>query len=119
MQKKAEDSGRYRRETLQLIRLERMADVIFAIMLWRAIAAFPRPAAKQFGWEQIGPYLSANQGDFTMVLIGILVVIVFWLQNNLLFGNLHATDTRHTILAILQLFFPSKDIIADKLSLKR
>ena len=32
-------------------------------------------------------------------------MIVFWLQNNLLFGNLQATDTRHTIISILQLFF--------------
>jgi uncharacterized membrane protein len=105
MQAPAEDRDRHRRETLQLTRLERMADVIFAIMLWRAITSFPTPITKEFSWEQIGPYLSANQGDFTMVLIGILVVIVFWLQNNLLFGNLQATDTRHTILSILQLFF--------------
>ena len=103
--KKAEDRGKVRREYLQLIRLERLVDVVFAILLWRAITFFPTPTAKQFSWEQIGSFFYANQGDFTMVLIGILVVIVFWLQNNLLFGNLQATDTRHTILSILQLFF--------------
>ncbi len=105
MQAPAEDRGKHRRETLQLIRLERMVDVLFAIILWHAVSWFPIPSAKQFNWEQIGPYLSANQGDFTMVLIGILVVIVFWLQNNLLFGNLVESDNRHTILSILQLFF--------------
>ena len=105
MQVKVEDRGKLRRETLQLMRLERMADVLFAIILWRAITSFPTPTAKHFSWEQIGPFLSANEGDFTMVLIGTLVVIIYWLQNNLLFGNLRATDTRHTILSILQLFF--------------
>ena len=105
MQKKAEDRGKVRRETLQLIRLERLVDVVFAIIVWRAITFFPTPTTKQFSWEQIGPFLSANIGDLTLALIGVLVVIVFWLQNNLLFGNLQATDTRHTIISILQLFF--------------
>jgi uncharacterized membrane protein len=105
MQKKAVDRGKVRRETLQLIRLERLVDVVFAIIVWRAITLFPTPTDPQFGWEQIGPFLSANLGDLVLVLIGILVVIVFWLQNNLLFGNLQATDNFHTIISILQLFF--------------
>lgn len=105
MQEKAEDSGKARRETRQLKRLERLMDVVFALILWRAITFFPTPTDKQFSWEKIGPFLSANIGDLAFVLIGILVVIVFWLQNNLLFGNLHATDKSHTIISILQLFF--------------
>jgi uncharacterized membrane protein len=105
MQEKVEDRGNVRRENLQLIRLERLFDVVFAIIVWRAITLFPTPTDKQFGWEQIGPFLSANLGDLVLVLIGILVVIVFWLQNNLLFGNLQATDNFHTIISILQLFF--------------
>jgi len=32
-------------------------------------------------------------------------VIIFWLQNNLIFGNLQATDKFHTIISIIQLFF--------------
>jgi len=105
MQEKVEDRGKVRRETLQLIRLERLFDVVFAIIVWRAITLFPTPTDKQFGWEQILPFLSANLGDLVLVLIGILVVIVFWLQNNLIFGNLQATDNFHTIISILQLFF--------------
>jgi uncharacterized membrane protein len=105
MQEKAEDRDKHRRETLQLIRLERLVDVVFAIIIWRAVTFFPIPTIKEFSWEQIAPFVSANSGDFTLVLIGLLVTIIFWLQNNLLFGNLHTTDTRHTILSILQLFF--------------
>ena len=105
MQKKVEDRGKVRRETLQLIRLERLFDVVFAIMIWRTITLFPTPTDKQFSWEQIGPFLSANLGDLVLVLIGILAVIIFWRQNNLLFGNLRATDNFHTIISILQIFF--------------
>ena len=40
-----------------------------------------------------------------MVIIAIAVTIIYWLQHNLLFGNLQSTDTRHSILSILQVFF--------------
>ncbi len=65
----------------------------------------PRPTAEQWSRENIGVFLSDNIGAFTSVLIGIIFTIIYWLQNNVLLGNLRGTDNRHTILSILQLFF--------------
>jgi uncharacterized membrane protein len=105
MQDKAEDKAKLRRESLQLQRLARMVDVVYAIIIWRAFTLLPRPTAEQLSWEHIGSFLSANIGGFLLVFIGIVVTIIYWLQNNVLFGNLQSTDSRHTILSILQLFF--------------
>ena len=105
MQDKAEDKAKLRRESLQLQRLARMIDVVYAIIIWRAFMLLPRPAAEQLNWEHIGAFLSANIGGFLAVAIGIAVTIIYWIQNNALFGNLQSTDSRHTTLAILQLFF--------------
>ena len=38
------------------------------------------------------------------VIIGLVIVIIYWMQNNLLFRHLERTDTRHTVLSILQIF---------------
>jgi len=105
MKDKAEDKAKLRRESLQLQRLARMIDVVYAIIIWRAFMLLPRPAAEQLNWEHIGAFLSANIGGFLAVVIGIAVTIIYWIQNNALFGNLQSTDSRHTILSILQLFF--------------
>jgi uncharacterized membrane protein len=105
MQDEAEDKAKLRRESLQLQRLARMVDVVYAIIIWRAFTLLPRPTAEQLSWEHIGAFLSANIGAFLLVFIGIIVTIIYWIQNNLLFGNLQSTDSRHTILSILQLFF--------------
>ena len=105
MQDKLEDKTRFRRESLQLQRLARMVDVVYAIIIWRFFMLLPRPTAEQLSWEQFGAFLSANIGGFLLVVIGIAVAIIYWIQNNTLFGNLRSTDTRHTILSILQLFF--------------
>ena len=105
MQDKSEDKTKLRRDSLQLHRLARMIDVVYAIIIWRAFMLLPRPTAEQLSWEHIGAFLIANIGGFLSVVIGIAVTIIYWIQNNVVFGNLKSTDSRHTTLAILQLFF--------------
>jgi uncharacterized membrane protein len=105
MQVKAEDKARHRHESVQLQRLARLVDVVCAIVIWRLFLLLPSPTAEQISWEHIGTFLGANIGSFLMVIIGIAVTIIYWIQNNLLFGNLRSTDSRHSILSILQLFF--------------
>jgi uncharacterized membrane protein len=99
------DRAKLKRETLQLQRLARMVDVVYAIIIWRAIILLPRSTAENLSWEHIGAFLSANIVGFLLVIIGIVVAIIYWIQNNVLFGNLQSTDSRHSILSILQLFF--------------
>ena len=117
MQDEAEDKAKFRRESLQLQRLARMVDVVYAIIIWRAFTLLPRPTAEQLSWEHIGAFLSANLGSFVLVFIGIVVTIIYWLQNNVLFGNLQSTDSRHTILSILQLFFLLVFLVSLRLSI--
>ena len=105
MRKKTEDKARHRRGSLQLHRLARMIDVVYAIIIWRSFMLLPRPGAEQLNWEHIGAFLIDNLGGFLAVIIGIVVTIIYWIQNNRLFGNLQSTDSRHTTLSILQLFF--------------
>ncbi len=105
MPTKAEDNARHKREVIQLRRLTTVIDVIFAIVIWRIFILLPAPTAEQLTWEHIGPFLGANIFVFLIVFIGLVVTIIYWLQHNLLFGNLQSTDTRHSILSILQIFF--------------
>jgi uncharacterized membrane protein len=105
MQEIAEDMAKHKRGSLQLHRLERMVDVVYAIVIWRIFILLPNPTAEQLSWGHIGTFLGANIGIFLMVIIGVVVTIIYWIQNNVLFGNLQSTDTRHSILSILQIFF--------------
>ncbi len=118
MRNKAEDKARQKRETLQLRRLERMADVIYAIIIWRCFMLLPRPTPEQWNWESIGTFFSDNIGAFAVVFIGIVFTIVYWLQNNVLCGNLRGTDSRHTILSILQIFFLLIFLVSLRLSIE-
>ena len=105
MQNKAEDKARQKREILQMHRLARMADIIYAIIIWRGFMLLPRPTAEQWNWDFISAFMRDKATTFVSVLIGIVFTSIYWLQSNVLFGNLRSTDSRHTILSILQIFF--------------
>ena len=82
-----------------------MVDVVYAIVIWRMFMLLPKPTAEQLSPGHIQDFLITNLGAFLVIIIGIVIVIIYWIQNNTLFGNLRSTDSRHTVLSILQLFF--------------
>ena len=92
-------------KNLKLIRLERVMDVVYALVIWRLFMILPRPEEGEGGTNTVLELLINNWDTFVIVLLALVIVIVFWLQNNSLFGYLKATDRVHTAIAIFQLFF--------------
>ena len=105
MKEAVENLAKLERESRQLRRLETLIDVVFAIVIWRAFMLIPRPGGGGWNWDSITDMLASNILTFAVIAIGVAVVIVYWLQNNALFGNLDRTDGLHTALSILQIFF--------------
>jgi hypothetical protein len=86
---------------LQLQRLARIVNVVYAIIIWRIFILLPNRTSEQLSWEHIGLFLGAHIGVFLMVIIAIAVTIIYWIQSNVWFGRLQFTNTRHSILSIL------------------
>ncbi len=105
MEKETEDKAKLKRETVQLLRLRRLIDVVYAIVLWNVFLLIPEPEKEEWVLETMSSFLSANILTLALVAIALAITIIFWLQNNTLFNNLDRTDGRHTALSILQIFF--------------
>lgn len=99
------DEAQHRRETRQLRRLEILVDVVYAVVLWRIFMLIPRPDKSEWAWDSIGSFLLSAKEEFLIVVVAVAIVIIYWLQNNVLLGNLKRTDSKHTALSILQIFF--------------
>ena len=99
------DEPKNRRSVLQLSRLETLTDVIYAIVLWRTFTLLPMPAQEHWGVNEMQGFFQDELTAFVGVAIGLAFTIIYWIQNNALMGDLERTDTRHTILSIVQLFF--------------
>jgi uncharacterized membrane protein len=88
----------------QLRRLEMLIDVVYALVILRIFTLIPRPEKGDFAWGTIVEFLLSDKGDLIMALVGMVIVIIYWTQNNTIFGNLVRTDNRHATLTIIQLF---------------
>jgi len=105
MKETVEGLAKLERESRQLRRLEVLIDVIFAIVIWRVFILIPRPETADWRWDSIEPFLSSNVSGFLLMAIAMVIVIIYWIQNNALFNNLDRTDGQHTAISIAQIFF--------------
>ena len=93
------------REMRQLFRLQTLIDVVYGIMLFRIFLFLPRPEVDGFGAKDLVKVLSESYLNYLMIIVGIFMLIVYWGQSNMQFGNLERTRTPHAILSILQVVF--------------
>ncbi len=92
------------RETRQLKRLWTLIDAVYAIVLVVMVLALPYPDELDWTGTSLWGFLVSQQEGLILALIGTIIVVLYWVQSNVLFGNLARTDNRHTILALIQIF---------------
>ena len=89
----------------QLRRLETLVDGVFALVIVLTVFELPLPVDEGLTAVSVSEFLRTHVVTFLPVLIAIVLVVIYWIQNNILFGNLSRTDDRHTTIFILQIFF--------------
>ncbi len=94
-----------KRNILQLSRLERVTDVVFALVIWRLFTFLPTQKIGDNKWASVTEMLTTEWLIYVFVLVAMVIVIIYWVQSNALLGNLKKTDGIHTAISIFQLFF--------------
>lgn len=89
----------------QLKRLENLVDAVFALVIVLIVYDLETPSRMNFTSGTLQEFLTANGEAFSLSLIGLVLVVIYWLQNNALFGSLKLTDNRHTTASLVQIFF--------------
>ena len=92
------------KEQRQLHRLEFLMDVVFALILWRLFSRLPKPEHMDMTQDALIAFWNSAKADLEIIIIGVLLVVFYWIQNNRLFGYLERTDTRHTAISLIQIF---------------
>lgn len=93
------------REMRQLFRLQNLIDVVYGLLLFRIFLFLPRPEIDGFGAKDLVKVLSESYTNYMMIVVGVFMLIVYWAQSNLQFGNLERTKGPHAIFSILQVVF--------------
>lgn len=88
----------------QLHRLGTLSDVVYGITIWHIFTLIPRPGIGGTNWLSLGEYFRVEWLALVVLLVGMIFTIVYWLQSNTLSSVLARTDTKHTVLSIVQVF---------------
>ena len=91
------------REQRQLRRLETLVDIVYGITIWRLFTLLPRPE-ENADWTSLLDMLVDSWLSFAVAAIGLVIVIIYWVQSNLLFKYLARTDGWHIGFTIAQVF---------------
>lgn len=91
------------REQRQLRRLETLIDVVYGITIWQLFRLLPRPEENP-EWSTLPEMLLDSGLNFVIAVIALIIVIIYWIQSNLLFKYLVRTDSWHIGLSIAQIF---------------
>jgi uncharacterized membrane protein len=94
--------GQLQREGRELGRLESLIDTVFAVVI--VVMVFDLPDAEESVVFDLGSFVAFRVESLIVAMLGIIVVLVYWFQSNLLLGNLKRTDGKHAAISLFQIF---------------
>ncbi len=90
------------RGSKQLFRLAIIIDVLYALMIYKIFLFLPRPEVDGFTKDDLVEVLTTSYLNYLVMFVGFVLIIIYWMQSNLQFGNLERTDGKHATLSLLQ-----------------
>jgi uncharacterized membrane protein len=94
--------GQLQRQGRELRRLETLIDTVFAIVI--VVIVLDLPAPDESIAFDLASFVAFRIQSLVIAMLGVIVILVYWFQSNLLLGNLDHTDGAHGALSLLQIF---------------
>jgi len=102
--RKEQNEAEKERGSKQLFRLATLIDILYALIVFQIFQFLPRPDVDNFTAAELIGVLKSSGTTYMVMVVGIIMVIIYWGQSNLQYGNLERTDGKHAALSILQTF---------------
>jgi uncharacterized membrane protein len=99
---KSAGAGQLQREGRELDRLGSLIDSVFAIVIVVMVLDLPEPD-ESIAFD-LASFIAFKVDALVLAMLGIIVVLVYWFQSNLLLGNLKRTNGPHAAISLLQIF---------------
>ena len=88
----------------QLNRIMIIIDVLYALMIFQLFMMMPRPEIDNFTANELVTVLRTSYINYLAMFVGMVLILLYWGQNHVVFGNLDRTDGTLSVIAILQTF---------------
>ncbi len=103
--KKKENEAAVQRDTMLLKSLTIVVNVLYALMIFQVFLILPRPDDPELEYSSLEQVYSDNLTVLMVIVIGLIMILIYWIQFHKLMGNLVRSSTVHASLAIFQMIF--------------
>ncbi len=79
-------------------------NVIFGLLIFQVFLILPRPGDPLLKYHSLGQIYSENLSQLLVIVVGLILIIMYWIQFNRQLGNLVRSSPIHASLSVLQMF---------------
>lgn len=79
-----------------------VVNVLFALLIFQTFLILPRPGDPLLEYNTLSEIFRDNLMSLLVIVIGLTLITIYWIQFNLLIGNLKRSTPMHAVLALTQ-----------------
>ena len=80
-------------------------NVLYALMIFQIFLILPRPDDPELAYHSLSQIYSDNIMQLVMIVVGLILILLYWIQFNTQMGNLVRSSPLHATLAVVQMIF--------------
>jgi magnesium-transporting ATPase (P-type) len=84
--------------------LKIVVNVLYALLIFQAFLILPRPDDPELEYHTLPQIFSEHIMQLVIILVGLIMIITYWIQFNKQLGNLVRSSPMHATLAVIQMF---------------
>ena len=103
--KKEKTEASIQRDTMLLKSLTIVINVLYALMIFQVFLILPRPDDPELLYSTLDQIYSDNLMVLLVIVVGLIMILIYWIQFHKLMGNLVRSSTVHASLVLFQMIF--------------
>lgn len=80
-------------------------NVLYALLIFQVFLILPRPDDPELEYHTLGQIYRENTTQLLVIVVGIILIIMYWIQFNRQLGNLVRSSPIHASLVVVQMIF--------------
>jgi magnesium-transporting ATPase (P-type) len=78
-------------------------NVLYALMIFQVFLILPRPDDPELAYHSLAQIYSENLMQIVIIVVGLILILMYWIQFNTQLGNLVRSSPVHATLAVVQM----------------
>lgn len=105
LKKKEKNEASLQRDAILLKSLIIVMNVLYALMIFQVFLILPRPDDPELQYITLEEIYSENLTVLMVIVVGLIMILIYWIQFHKLVGNLVRSSTLHASLTLFQMIF--------------